>query len=502
MSEKVRFRSRDVSLVLPRLGFLLVFALACSVSTVAAQEPDYVERAANDTIVSENRSLSPLILDPDELPADSVSPSVELIGVPQLEPLLPTDDCVEESTEPIWFEETRVGYDGGFLIANQHELNLNADQLPYLLRINGWGQVRQASFVTEGTTPDRNQFQLARARLIFSGSAFTDEFAYFFQFDGRSSSGDDMRLLDYMLTYDVGRHRFGWEQGALQFKTGKYKMPFNLARYLTTRDIEFTDRSMASTFFDVNRSLAWGLYGNYNNWVMPLHWEVALFNGLVTGGAETGSSGDLDDNFALSSRVHCYPTGDWGDAALADYSCHPTMATRLGAGIAESTIDRSGSTEFNSVRVVDSGRPLSTILPPDADQYTVNLYSMDASMKYRGWSGTLEYYLRTISDVRGAAVADMVDHGFWLQFGKFIVPQKFELMLRWSRVHGNSGTLGLADQSSDELATGFVWYCRDQHAKFTADATYLDGAPIDSAALDITPGDLGWLYRTQIQFAF
>ena len=58
------------------------------------------------------------------------------------------------------------------------------------------------------------------------------------------------------------------------------------------------------------------------------------------------------------------------------------------------------------------------------------------------------------------------------------------------------------NQSSDEIAGGVVWYFRGQHAKLTFDVTHLDGAPINSAALDISPGDLGWLFRSQIQFAF
>ena len=96
----------------------------------------------------------------------------------------------------------------------------------------------------------------------------------------------------------------------------------------------------------------------------------------------------------------------------------------------------------------------------------------------------------------------MFDHGFWLQCGKFIVPEKLQLLARWSRVVGNSGALGTGDESAEEIAGGFVWYFRGQHAKFTVDATYLDGAPISSSALDISPGDIGWLFRSQIQFAF
>ena len=41
-----------------------------------------------------------------------------------------------------------------------------------------------------------------------------------------------------------------------------------------------------------------------------------------------------------------------------------------------------------------------------------------------------------------------------------------------------------------------------KHAKFTFDATHLNGASINSSALDISPGDTGWLFRSQIQFAF
>lgn len=396
----------------------------------------------------------------------------------------------------------RFGYDDGFVLASESERNLCAEDSPFLLRINGWGQLRHTVFDSDGTNPNQNQFQLKRARLVFSGSAFTPDFAYYVQLDGRSSSGDDVRLLDYLLNYDVGHHAWGWEEGALGFKAGKYKIPFTMARYLSGREFEFTDRSMASMYFDANRSLAWGLYGNRDEARIPWNWEVAIFNGLVTGGAETGSSGDLDDNFAYSARVFFYPTGQWGTGELADFQWHETLATRVGAGFADSTINRSGSTEFTSVRVVDSGATLASLLPGAVNEYTVNLYAVDVSGKLRGWSVTLEYYFRNIDAFEGAAVPDLFDRGLWFQIGKFIVPRKLELLTRWSRVAGDSGTLGVNDQSSEEIAGGFAWYIRDQNAKLTFDATYLNGAPINSASLDIQPGDIGWLFRSQIQFAF
>ncbi len=201
-------------------------------------------------------------------------------------------------------------------------------------------------------------------------------------------------------------------------------------------------------------------------------------------------------------RILAYPCGDWGTGELADFQWHKNLATRIGVGYANSSINRSGSTEFDALRVVDSGAQLSTLLPAAVNQYTVNLFAVDASCKFRGWSTTLEYYFRTINNFEGASVADLYDHGLWLQLGKFIIPDKLQVLARWSRVVGDSGTLAALNQSSDEIAGGLAWYFRDQSAKLVTDLTHLDGAPINSQALDITPGERGWLWRTQIQFAF
>lgn len=412
----------------------------------------------------------------------------------------PEVDHVDSGLE--WLTSTRVGYDSGFVIASGQQLDLKANGLPFQMKINGWGQLRHTVFESAGAQADANQFQLKRARLVIAGSAFTPDFSYYLQLDGRSSNGDTFRLLDYYLTYDVGHHLWGYDEGTFGFKTGKYKMPATMSRSLSGRELEFTDRAMASTYFDVNRSLAWGLGGNLNYGTIPWNWEAAVFNGLVTGGAETGSSGALDSNFAYSCRIAAYPQGTWGEGGLADFTGHESIATRIGAGFASSLINRAGTTEFDALRVTDSGVQLSSILPGSISEYGVSIYSVDASCKFRGWSATTEYYFRNIGEFDGGSVPDLYDHGFWLQFGKFVVPEKLQLLTRWSRVVGNSGTLGAINQSSDEISGGFAWYIRDQHAKFTLDASYLNGAPINSSALDISPGDMGWLIRSQIQFAF
>lgn len=401
-----------------------------------------------------------------------------------------------------WFNSLRVGYDGGFVLASRRESDLDAGTYPFMLKINGWGQLRHSALDSSSNQTDLNQFQLKRGRVVFSGNAFEREFRYFIQMDGRSTDGDDVRLLDYYLSYDAGHVAGGLERGVFMARIGRYKMPFHMARWISGKEFEFSDRSVASTFFDVNRSLAWGLFGASPNCRLPFDWEVAIFNGLVTGGAETGSSGTLDDNFAYSGRLFLYPLGEWGAGEIADFDWHEELALRVGGGFAGTTIDRFGFTEFQALRVVDSGQSLSSLLPVAVTEYDVRLFAMHFSTKYRGLSTNFEFYFRSTGEFEGAPVAQLNDHGFWLQVGKFLVPRRWQVLSRWSRVVGTSGSLGAVHESTEEIALGLAHYFEKQNAKLVFDATYLNGSPISSPTLDISPRDEGFLYRTQLQFSF
>jgi hypothetical protein len=141
-------------------------------------------------------------------------------------------------------------------------------------------------------------------------------------------------------------------------------------------------------------------------------------------------------------------------------------------------------------------------LPPGVTAYDVGLSTVDAHLKYQGLSVLVDYYWRYITQFSGGSVPSLFDHGFVLQAGYFVVPRKLEALGRWSRIVGDSGSLGLEEESTDEVAGGVAWYFEGHAAKIVTQATYRNGGPLTDGRLDIVAGDLGWLFQTQLQLAF
>lgn len=390
-----------------------------------------------------------------------------------------------------------VDFDRGFaILPNDKRAN------PFDMRINSWFQLRHTYFDSQRNNPDQNDFEFERLRLIFSGHAFTNDLKYFLQLDGDDDAGTGVTAFDYYLSYDTGHHDLGLQLGRLGIRAGRWKSPFNRSRSESGLKLQFADRSVAGVFFDINRSVGVSLFGEADLDGIPLGWELAVLNGLKTAGFKSSRSGELDNNLGVSGRLHADVMGDWGNDGEPDLSWHERPALRLGAGFAYAPVNRVGQREFEAQRVVDSGQSLAGILPADTYEFDVAFFTVDAQFKYQGFSVIADVFWRQISDFEGAVIPDLQDQGLLLQVGYFVVPKKLEILSRWSRIVGDSGTLGGDDASADEVAGGLAWYIRGQSLKLVFDATHVNGVPISDRALNIRPGDDGWLFRTQFQFWF
>ena len=393
-------------------------------------------------------------------------------------------------------------HDNACFTHNSSGIRIGEQDVPLSLKFNSWFQLRHSYFDSNGINPNENNFEFERLRLIFAGYAYSTDLNYFIQLDGDSDQSAQVDLLDYYIRYDVG-HDLNWfDDGKLGVRLGQWKMPFNRARAESGTKLQFADRSMASVFFDLNRSVGIGLYGRSSDLVPGLQWEVALHNGFQNSGMQPGRRGQLDRNPGISGRVEMRAIGEWGSDGEPDLNQHRNPAFKVGAGFAFTRVHADGASEFDRFRAVDSGDTISSILPPGANAYSNTMFAIDGNYKCNGWSMLGEYYFRTIGDVSGASVTALFDHGFLLQSGCFLIPEKLEIIARYSRISGDSGTLGATVESADEVAGGLAWYIRGQDLKLIFDATHLNGSPLRDTSLNILPGDDGMLYRTQFQFRF
>ena len=505
-------------LPVPRV-LLLIVLLTVLAAPIAAEEPVAVGRIALQPapsatpshdelwrlLQSQQREIEALkrrLGQPTD-PAEEISPAGTKDAVQQTGPAgndadAPAKPKQQADEKP----SATTGYNKSWFIASPAGIEFKPDDSPFLLQINSRLQLRHTAFDSEGPTADENDFEFERIRLVFSGHAYTPDLKYFIQIDGDSDQQEFLDWLDYFVKYDIGHHLWDGEQGGLGIIFGKWKLPFNRTRAESGFKLQFTDRAMASALFDINRSVGVGLYGKAYLLPEPIQWELAVFNGFQTQGARPVRVGELDRNIATSGRAFFDLVGEWGVDGEPDLTPHECPAIRIGGGFAYSRVDIEGMREFNSFRVIDSGARLSSLLPPSVTAYNAFLYAVDANFKWRGISVLSEYYFRHFNQFAGANVPDLFDHGMLLQAGCFVVSEKLELVSRWSRAVGDSGTLGLRNQSADEVGGAIVWYIRGHSIKLTFDVSHVNGSPTQDPALNLRAGDDGMLYRTQFQLTF
>ena len=130
----------------------------------------------------------------------------------------------------------------------------------------------------------------------------------------------------------------------------------------------------------------------------------------------------------------------------------------------------------------------------------VFFYGVDFAAKWRGWSFDSEVFFRWLENFEtdGAIpINSLMQRGFYVEGGRFIIPQKLDVNFRYSEV---AGLLG--DRS--EYAAGFNWYPLEDNYKLKCsfDVTVLDGSPLNNSSSDILVGDDGTLFRLQFQAEF
>lgn len=401
-------------------------------------------------------------------------------------------DSVFQQTDPL--QVFQAGYNNGMFLKGK----INNDS--FELKANFRSQFRYASFSRFEDTwtdaagnvrpiEDRQNLEVSRARVVFSGHALTPQCRFFMQMDGNTDSGTVVSLIDAWTAWHFS--------DAFEIQAGQRKVAAGRNWLLGAFDTRLADRSFSNEFFRPSRTTGVWFVGDPTD---DTHYELMVGQGFNTQGLTPSETGN---DFSVAWSGWWDVAGNYGAARPSDFEFHKDPAARIGASWVSAAVGTPGrqSVEADFFRLTDGTRLTETgALAPGAtvESFDVTLMAIDAAYKYRGWSANGEYFWRSATDLKANLPVPAVglQQGFYLEGGFFVLPQQFELNSQFAYVTGKQKT-------TSSYATGFSYYPRkSQNFKVTIDATLIDGSPTNSTGSDVLVGDDGVLVRAQWQVVF
>ena len=243
--------------------------------------------------------------------------------------------------------------------------------------------------------------------------------------------------------------------------------------------------------------------------VEGLDYNVMFGNNLSQFGIDAGQlSNQLD---TVSAALVWMPTsGEFGKAGgFGDYERHEEAATRFGLHYTQSGEDRQsqpGTEAYDNVqlRLSDGNIIFSTDLfgpGVQIDEATYRMTSVDAGLKYRGFSLEGEFYWRILDRFTGPGTEGLPfdalhDHGFQLQGSMMLLPEELQLYAGGSKVYGEYG-----DPWDFRLgANWFPW--SNQVVRWNFEYLELSRSPVGALSLPYPVGGDGPVFHTSFMVWF
>ncbi|MFG0265565.1 MAG: porin [Rhodopirellula sp. JB055] len=405
-----------------------------------------------------------------------------------------TFDVMPSPYQPLPDQSTHDGiYDSGWTWRPR-----NPQESPFELTIGLHNQFRYTGFSRDEATSvdaagnireinNRNDFNINRGRLVFSGYAFHEDLQFYSNIDYSTVTSNPIQLLLGWISFRMSDR--------LSIYLGLGKLPGTWEWTETSRYTLGADRTMATTFF--RPSITAGM------WAKGKLTDDIFYHALVGNGYNTLSlqASELDTQLAYSALSWWEPLEEFGPG-FSDIADHQSLAIRLGHGLTQtrnaSSSNADPAAEQTVIRLSDGTR----LIEPNAiapgvtvNAFDIWLYSAHFGIKRRGFSFSSEVFLRWLRNIEGdtgTMLPSQFDQGFYVQSGVFVIPQTLELFARGSQVNGEYG-------SGDEISAGFNWYLFNKRsARFTFDVTSIDDSSAQQSRTGYVAGESGSLFRSQL----
>ena len=322
--------------------------------------------------------------------------------------------------------------------------------------------------------------RVKRLRLRFDGYIYSPKLVYSIQlgftgYDAETLPNGNTNIIRDAIVYYVPNAR--WNIGF-----GQTKIKANRARINSSSALQFVDRSIVNSQFNLDRDF--GIFGEYN------FGEGDGFNlsakASVTLGEGRNWGNSTDGGFAYTGRLEFYPLGRFGakgDLLEGDFN-HEEQVRILLAGAWSFNDDAS---RFQGQRGA---------MMPEGETRDINSYFVDFILKYRGWAFYTDFMGRTSSDPlfdtdRNAFIYDGC--GLNLQTS-YLFNGKWEIALRNSTLFPDSRVQQLAGYRNwNQTTIGVTRYIIGHSLKVQADASY------NYRSESATPDYNRWEIRFQLE---
>lgn len=325
-----------------------------------------------------------------------------------------------------------VGYDDGFYIRSKDK--------PFSLVTNGFAQFRY-TYNNADSTPTNQTFDVALARLAFSGNVFDSKLTYFTQLQGSTlGNNNNVTMLDWWMKYNFA------PEFALQ--SGRFVLPYSRQFYTHPGNLLFSDLSEADYAFNLPRSIGAHVSGS----IGPLSYHAAMLNS--TRALDAPGQQNFGSNIGALGRLELAILKPYG---YYETSPKPVTEPQLSIGLAVAYNPIDGSSSFQNLISKDS---------------TTNV-TLDLGFRWDGVTfQSAGYYRRDNFTTPGLSDGD--DWGYYSQLGYYLVPGKLELAGRISGVEFDQPNVAGVYRRTTAYTTGLNYYFYGHNLKLQADYSFLD----------------------------
>ena len=296
----------------------------------------------------------------------------------------------------------------------------------------------------EASESSRSQFLIRRARIKFGGFAFTPKLQYKVELglsnrdisvskeDG-NGSGASRLILDAVLKWKFSKHWALW--------IGQTKLPGNVERIISSGSLQFVDRSLLNSRYNIDRDAGLQLRGKYA--IGDLILSPAL---SVSQGEGRNITALNQGGYDYTAYLHLMPLGSFsnkkGHYISSDLGREPKPKLAIGL-----------TYDYND-RAVRQGGQLGNFVKDSTGAYVQNSLSSffaDIMFKYRGFSLMSEYaYKSADKQIEGTSSRFLTGTGFNVQAG-YLTTSNIEFAFRYSSLSRDGELSGVKDETQYTL---------------------------------------------------